>query len=196
MTWTRTTLAVTALVALSSVFPVSPLALGDDDVAFAAGSRNPNAVAPLARLDYLIGRWELTSYSRDEDGKFQPAPGKTWFEARYSRDGHGIVTEYHSGDPDAFYSLTVIGWDAATESFAVSFHNLKRSRRIRFDGRWTGETLEITNRGGYGGTEDFLFRETDLKIAADSFEKRLHRSDDGGATWTELDYYFSYRRAP
>ncbi len=165
-----------------------------------AGSRNGlarrNDAAPveLEQLHYLVGQWKVTTYVRNDAGEFEPVAPTSFMETRYLFDGYGVLTEYHSNDPDDFYSISIVTWDDELGRFVISFHNAKKNRRVRFEGRMKDGALLVTNRGGYGEKGDFVFRESDVEITKTSFVKRLHRSDDDGRTWIELDYYFTYER--
>lgn len=157
------------------------------------GQANANAPA-MEKLDYLSGDWEVTSYFRGEDSTFSPNPHKSYFKAYYLFDGFMLQTEYYGDDPNGFYSTTLICWDDSTATYHCHFFNAKKNRNVLFLGRLNGEVLEVTNRGGYAEKEDYIYRETDTRVSDDHFLKYLHRSDDNGKSWQQLNYYFEFRR--
>lgn len=160
----------------------------------ALGQANPKASESIARLAYMVGEWELTSYVRNEDGVFKANPKTSFFRARYLHDGYSVMNESYGEDPNGFYGVNIITYDATSEELIFSFFNAKRSRRVEFMAAFEGDDLHIWNQGGYQEKGDYLYRETDTEITNDAFIKRLHRSDDGGKTWVEGDYYFAYKR--
>lgn len=180
-------LVLGAIVSIVSTAGSDPGRRADPD------ARNDDAPVELEQLDYLVGRWKVTTYVRDEAGEFRPVEATSFMEGRYLFDGYGVVVEHHVGDPDNFYSLSIITWDEELGRFVVSFHNAKKNRRLIFGAEMQDGALVITNRGGYAQDGDFLYRESDVEITEDSFVKRLHRSDHG-VTWEELGYYFTYER--
>jgi len=155
-----------------------------------AGRRSVDGSPQLEHLDYLIGIWRVTSYSRDDSGEFVAIPGYTCYRARWLYDGHGVQAEYYSNDPTGFYSNSVISWNESRQEFTVQFTNAKRARTIGFTARAGDGGLVVTNRGGYAGKEDYLYRETDRLREDGTVVKSIDRSDDDAATWTELSYRF------
>ncbi len=157
------------------------------------GQANVNA-PEMEKLAYLTGDWEVTSYFRGEDSTFSPNPHKSYFKAYYLYDGYMLQTEYYGDDPNGFYSTTLIRWDDSTATYHCHFFNAKKNRTVLFLGRLSGEVLEVTNRGGYAAKEDYIYRESDTRLSDDHFLKHLHRSDDNGKSWHQLNYYFEFRR--
>ncbi len=184
----------TATIVLASFTAIASLAWSSADQRSGLRARNDDAPAQLEQLDYLVGRWKVTTYVRNQSGEFQPVKATSFMEGRYLFDGYGLVVEHHVNDPDDFYSINIITWDDDLGRFALSFHNPKKNRHVTFDARVQDGVFVISNRGGYAQDGDFLYRESDLSITETSFTKRLHRSDDGGETWNELGYYFTYER--
>lgn len=188
---TRTTALLALILGAAPVFAQSapetdPICGGPIE----PGRRSLDGPTQLEHLDYLIGIWRVTSYSRDDAGEFVATPGYTCYRARWLYDGHAVQAEYYSDDPTGFYSNSVISWNESRQEFTVQFTNAKRGRTIDFAAR-AGETgLVVTNRGGYAQKEDYLYRETDRLREDGTIVKSMDRSDDDAETWTELGYLF------
>lgn len=178
-----------ALVAAGFLINSTP-AVAQPDPLFGA----PSAEAPEVLVDvgYLIGEWRVLSFSRDESGEFVEAPDTTSYRARYLYDGLGILAEFYGPSPDGFYGVHVITHDSA-RGLVHSYFNARANRRLEFEGSFGDAGYDLTRRGGYGGG-DFLYRETDSEITADSFVKRVYQSVDDGESWVEGDYYFRFER--
>lgn len=156
---------------------------------------NPKAPESLRRAAFLIGEWEVTTLVRNDEGAFVASPVKSRFRARWLHDGYSMLTEYYEDDPNGFYGVHVVTWDEEATQLVFRFFNAKKNRRREFRGGFDGDVLRIANRGGYAGDGDYLFRESDTVHPDGSFEKRIHRSDDGGKSWNELGYRFTFAKA-
>lgn len=165
-------------------------------VASAVSAQGPDMPAGrpthLQELDYLIGEWTVRSFSRDSSGKFVEADQTTSYRARPMYDGLSILAEFYDESRDGFYSVHLIS-RASDEEFVHYYLNARLNRRIEFRGRFEDGEYNLTRVGGYGGG-DFLYKETDSNVEEDSFVKRIYRSDDGGASWVEGNYYFLFER--
>jgi len=156
------------------------------------GAVSDTAAPDLAKLDYLLGEWNVRSFVRNDSGEFVESPTTSSFRVRYLYDGLSILAEFYGKRRDGFYGVHVITHDPE-RGLIHSYFNARANRRIEFEGTFRGDEYDLTRLGGYGGG-DFLYRETDSEITSDSFVKRIYQSDDDGNTWVEGDYYFRFER--
>lgn len=152
-------------------------------------STNPH----LAELDYLLGDWRVRTFTREApSGQWTETAVASWYRARLLRDGRSILAEFYASETDDFYGVHLISREAEGR-FVHWYLNSKAERRLEFSGHREPNAYHLTRPGGYGGG-DFLYRETDSEIRADSFAKEIFRSDDHGRTWMQQDYRFEFER--
>lgn len=182
----------------SLVFGLLLFTLGHATTAFSqpvAGFGTPSAaVSPeLRQLDYLIGLWTVHSFTRNDDGQFAESPYATSsYRARYLYDGLSILAEFFGENRDGFYGVHVISHDPDV-GLIHNYFNARAGRRLEFSGAFRNKKYYLSRPGGYSG-KDAHYREVDSEIQDDSFIKRIFTSEDGGETWVEGDYYFSFER--
>ncbi len=157
------------------------------------GAVSAKAAPDLARLSYLAGEWSVQNYARNAAGEFVESPVQSIFRARYLRDGLSLMAEYFEARTDGFYGFHVVTHDPE-RGLVHRYFDAFRNQRIEFLGHFRDGRYDITRRGGYKGQGDFLYRESDSEITAESFVKRIYRSPDEGKTWNEGDYYFRFTR--
>jgi hypothetical protein len=178
-----------ALLALGSVAaPMQPQAVEPDRESVAA-----DAAPAFKRLGYLTGRWSVRNFVKDSVGVCVELPIRSFMRARYLRDGRSLLVEYHEARADGFHGVHLVTADPA-RGLVHRYSDARRNQRVEFTGRFDADRYVMSRVGGYGDEGTFLYREVDSEIGPDAFVKRLYRSDDGGASWSELGFYYRFVR--
>lgn len=128
------------------------------------------AAPDLAKLDYLLGEWNVRSFVRNDSGEFVESPTTSSFRVRYLYDGLSILAEFYGKRRDGFYGVHVITHDPE-RGLIHSYFNARANRRIEFEGTFRGDEYDLTRLGGRLplprnrlGNHLRLVRETNLPV--------------------------------
>lgn len=134
-------------------------------------------------FDFLLGAWEFTFQSRNDDGSFAPPFKGHWVFSKKATGGQGVLIEDHfrPDDPSGV-------WDAGTWTYRAYNPERKLWEMQGIDTRrgawqpglmWSdGETRVLTE--WYG---DMLVRFRYFAIQSDKFLWRADATFDRGKTW-------------
>ena len=121
-------LSVVAVAALVLGIGAANCTMAAEPATTTYGERNPQAPAELDLFSFLVGTWNVTGKTRQEDGKYVDWDGATWI-GRYVLDGMAIADELHASTPDGKPGLgiTLRQFDAKRGSWIIEFLNVTYS---------------------------------------------------------------------
>lgn len=156
-----------------------------------ASSKSLTPSKEVARLDFLIGQFELTvtpkvnSLAAKIHG--QPTLLGTWKTWR-AVDGFGLVDELRivdrSGNPSSLSSALRV-YDANTNHWIATGVDAYKAKASSSVGEWKGSELVFQGSGVDSKGEPYLARTRYYDITPAGFTYQQDRSTDNGKTWDE-----------
>lgn len=156
------------------------------------GAPNTDLLPAAAEWEFARGRWEVTTWIRNEDGEYSQAERKAAVKLWYLPDGITVQSTFRIGDES--FSTQVKTYDPVGEKWTSHFVNAKRQRQSTTESRWISGEMVTLNVHGYSGSDPFMTREVDTEISADRFVKTIRRSYDLGGTWGPVVYRMVFER--
>lgn len=158
--------------------------------------RDPRAGEALAKLDFLVGDWSITSTYSQADGSTTQSEAK--MNSRYTMGGFAVEAEsIHAfpGDPanNIFVSTHIFMAHPKTERIAAVAINTLGNRKFN-DGEFIESDFVVVASGEMFEGSDHLERTRYTNIKDSRFETRSEISEDGGATWRDGGYSAVYTR--
>jgi hypothetical protein len=162
----------------------------------AYGEKDPRAPRELDIFAFLIGSWEGTGRTKLPDGKVAEYPVK-WV-GRYILDGMVIADEVHAPNPDGSPALgiTFRQYDTTRAAWIIEFLNVSHSFLRRQVRPGTG-SVAVNGRNVtiHGEALGMKVREHYLVRDDANWVYSMDMSSDGGKTWDNGTYEFTFRRA-
>ena len=141
---------------------------------------------------FARGKWEVTTWVRNEAGEMQQAERKAEVELWYLPDGLTVQSTFRLGNES--FSTQLKTYDIESGKWITQFINSKRQRRATTESRWINGQMVTLNVSGYSGKDEFMSREVDGEISADRFVKTIRRSYDMGETWGPVVFRMVFDR--
>ena len=147
------------------------------------GSLNPAAPPETAQFGFLVGRWAVAVRGRTEDGRWDQAVRRAYWEGHYILDGYAVADywyDYRPADrPDTHRGVNVRLFNTDTAVWDITWQHTEDPLLI-LHGERRGDDMHLWTEQPDGTLARIVFSD----IRPDSWNWLMEVSDDQGASWS------------